>query len=55
MTKKLGTKTFFRLHNGYNFNILLDSWAILAITVNEEDMGVRAIKHISAICFSATS
>lgn len=46
-----GQRPFFRLPNGDTLNLLLDSWAILAITVNEEDMGVRAIKHLSAICF----
>lgn len=46
-----GHKPFFWLADGDTLNLLLDSWAILVITVNEEDMGVRAIKHLSAICF----
>ena len=33
-------KTFFWLADGDTLNFLLNSWAILAVAVNEEDMSV---------------
>lgn len=33
-------KTFFRLADGDTLNLLLNSWTILAIAINEEDVGV---------------
>ena len=57
MTKKflikplVWAKTFLRLADGDTLNLLLNSWAILAITVDKENVGVRSIKYLSAICF----
>ena len=34
-------KTFLRLADGYTLNLLFNSWAILAVAVDKEDVGVR--------------
>ena len=34
-------KTFLRLADGNTINLLLNSWTILAVAVDEEDVGVR--------------
>lgn len=44
-------KTFLRLTDGDTLNLLLNSWAILAVTIDEEDVSVRTIKHLSTIRF----
>lgn len=41
------TKTFFRLADGDALNLLFDTWTILAVAVDEEDVGIRFIFRLA--------
>ena len=40
-------KTFLRLADGDTLNLLLNSWAILAVAVDEEDVSIRFIFQLA--------
>ena len=40
-------KTLLRLPDGDTLNLLLDTWAILAVAVNEEDVGVGFVFQLT--------
>ena len=45
------THTFLWLADSDAANLLLNTWAIPTVAVDEEDVGARAIKHLSTMCF----